>query len=255
MCAGSGRGCGAGLRCLILLLTLSFSLSSAALAVDLRHGQRKLGVALASSATELKAGREVSTPRTPEALLLMFLINPRYNAFLLKNPEVVPSVIDRMTEPGFAVAVYQAALHPKPYLHFADGWTDPEKLRSYVEVFDPKVILAWARALSNPGYYTEILLPLADQRKLLAWAAFLLGSRTPELVGPLIDPHTYLAWLTLLVNPDLAAHLAGPLRMMNPAQWFALLGTLMVSGQQAIRRFADQAALGEEFALHDTRVQ
>jgi len=46
------------------------------------RGKRVLGAALASSAMEHSAGQDISTPRTPEQLLLMFLINPRYNAYL-----------------------------------------------------------------------------------------------------------------------------------------------------------------------------
>lgn len=104
-------------------------------------------------------------------------------------------------------------------------------------MIDPRVILAWARALSNPGFYADIVVPLVEQRKLLAWAAFLFGSRTPDLIGPLLEPHTYLAWLTLPVNLDLNAHLAGP---------------LMVSGQHVVQRFADQGERGADLALAET---
>lgn len=239
--------------CTIILLSLAMAMPTVALAVETHVGKRKLGVALASSATEHMAGREVSTPRSPEALLLMFLINPRFNAYVLKNPEVMPSLMDRVTEPGFAVAVYQSALQPTAYLHFIDGWTDAEKLRSYFEVMDPRVILAWARALSHPGYYAELVAPMADQRKVLAWAAFLLGSRMPDFVGPPLDYRTYLNWLTLPVNPDLTGHLAGPLRMANPAQWVAMLGTMMVSTRQALQRFAAQGEAGEGWGVNDNR--
>lgn len=74
---------GTRIRAWHLLLGLSLVFTAPVQAVDARLGHRRLGVALASSATELKAGREVSTSRTPEEMLLMFLINPRYNAFVL----------------------------------------------------------------------------------------------------------------------------------------------------------------------------
>jgi hypothetical protein len=115
------------------------------------RGKRVLGAALASSAIELSAGEERSTPRAPEQLLLMFLINPRYNAYLWRHPETMPSLADRMSEPGFALAAYQAVMKPDSYLHFLKGWTDIEKLRGYFEIMDPAVIQGWAGAAMNPN--------------------------------------------------------------------------------------------------------
>lgn len=229
---------GIGLLALLAALTLGHIAHAAADGFDARKGRRLLGAALSSSAVEHTLGGDVSTPRTPEQLLLMFLINPRYNAYVVKHPEVVPSLLDRMAEPGFLIAMYQAALDPEAYLHFLEGWTDVEKMRSYLEVLDPAVFMAWANTLSNPGFYMALYDYMAEPRKLRAWIAFALGSRLNELVAPPLDPRAYLTWLTLPLNPKLMSHLQGPLRLTNPAQWFTIAGTLMASGQEAIVRFA-----------------
>lgn len=82
----------------------------------------------------------------------------------------------------------------------------------------------------------------------------MLGGRIPDVVGPPLDYRTYLNWLTLPVNPDLTRHLAGPLRMINPAQWAALVGTTMVSAQQTVQRFAGQGEAGSVWGVNDIRV-
>ncbi len=226
------------LKGLLAGLALVLSVHAVAADFDARPGRRMLGAALASSATELSQGREISTPRTPEQLLLMFLVNPRYNAYLWKHPEVMPHLMDQMAEPGFLVAMYQTALHPEAYLHFLEGWTDIEKLRSYFEMMDPAVMLAWAGAMSSPAFYVALFAPMAEPRKYQAWAAFMMGSRLPDFAAPLLDPQTYLTWLTLPLNPALMSHLQGPLRLLNPARWFGMAGTAMDSGNQAVQRFA-----------------
>jgi hypothetical protein len=237
---GHAQGRLGGALALIVLL-LGLALPAEADPFDSRQGRRMLGAALASSALEHTLAGEVSTPRTTSELLLMFLINPRYNAYVLKHPQVLPSLLDRMMEPGFQVALFQGALHPEAYMHFLAGWTDMEKMRSYFEVMDPAVFLAWARTLSSPGFYLALYEPLAAPEKSRSWGGFMLGSRLPDFLTMGLNPRTYLAWLTLPFNSDLMGHLEGPLRMMYPTQWATIAGTLMQSGQQAVNRFAAPA--------------
>lgn len=227
-----------GRAILMALLLVGLALPVLADNFDAVKGRRMLGIALASSAMEHSQGQDISTPRTPEQLLFMFLINPRYNAYLLKHPEVIPSLLDRMAEPGFLVATYQSVLHPEAYLHFLEGWTDVEKMRGYFETIDPAVLVTWAHILTNPGFYMALYEPLIAPRKLQAWINFMFGSRASDLLLPAFNPQTYLTWLTLPFNPALLRHIEGPLRLANPMQWFAIAGAVMQSSLQATQRFA-----------------
>ncbi len=201
------------------------------------RGKRVLGAALASSAMEHSAGQDISTPRTPEQLLLMFLINPRYNAYLWRHPETMPSLFDRMSEPGFALAAYQATMEPDSYLHFLKGWTDIEKLRGYFEIMDPAVFLGWAGAAMNPNSYMAMYQSMAAPEKMRNWMLFALGSRIPEIVLPVANPQTYLDWMTLPVNPNTYRQLQEPMRMLNPLQPVILWNAMLESGLQAMGRF------------------
>jgi hypothetical protein len=209
---------------------------------DALRGKRVLGAALASSAMEHSAGEDVSTPRTPENLLLMFLISPRYNAYLWKHPETMPNLMDRMTEPGFMLATYRATMQPEACLHFLQGWTDLEKMRSYFEMLDPKVILAWAGAAADPASYRAMFERLSDPGKLRNWMTFAMGSRVQEILEPLLSPQTYVLWLTLPFSPATATQLQGPMRMLNPAQPLIMASTMLDSGMQAMQRFISPAS-------------
>lgn len=204
---------------------------------DPARGKRVLGAALASSAMEHNADKEFSTPRTPEELLFMFLINPRYNAYLWRHPETLPSLMDRMTEPGFLLAAYQAALRPESYLHFLKGWTDIEKMRSYFEIMDPAVFVGWAGAAVSPFSYLAMAQRLTAPEKLRNWTGFAFGGRLPEMIQPVANQDMYMAWFSLPVNPHTYAQLQGPVRMLNPVQPLVMWSAAMDSGLEAIRRF------------------
>lgn len=222
---------------LLMALTLAAGLARAE-DFDPARGKRVLGATLASSAMEHNADKEFSTPRTPEELLLMFLINPRYNAYLWRHPETLPSLMDRMIEPGFILATYQAALRPDSYLHFLKGWTDIEKMRGYFEIMDPAVFVGWAGAAMSPVGYLAMAQRLAAPGKLRNWTVFALGGRLPEMIQPVANPEMYAAWFTLPVDPDTHAQLQGPMRILNPAQPMVMWSAAMDSGLQALRRFA-----------------
>jgi len=228
---------------LLSILLVPADSAASADSFDPVRGKRVLGAALASSAMEHSAGEEFSTPRTPEQLLLMFLINPRYNAYLWRHPETMPSLAERMIEPGFALATYEAALRPESYLHFLKGWTDIERLRSYFEVLDPDVVLAWAGAAMNPAFYGAMVERVAAPGKVRNWTLFALGTRVPEMVWPMANPATWVSWLTLPVNPNTYLQLQGPMRMVNPLQPLVMAGAAMDSGKEALRRFIEPVRL------------
>ncbi len=233
-----------GFRLLPLLAALALAAGLArAEDFDPARGKRVLGAALASSAMEHNADQEFSTPRTPEELLLMFLINPRYNAYLWRHPETLPKLADRMSEPGFMLAAYRAALRPDSYLHFLKGWTDIEKMRSYFEIMDPAVFVGWAGAAMNPSAYLTLFEYLAAPAKMSNWMSFAMGGRLPEMVQTVASPETYLAWLTLPANPNTMIQLQGPMRMLNPMQPALMGGAVMESGLEAMRRFLAPARL------------
>lgn len=202
---------------------------------DIARGQRMLSAALASSAIEHSAGEDVTTPRTPDQQMLMFLISPRYNAYLWAHPETLPHVVDRAAEPGFLIAAYQATWRPDAYLHFLNGWMDIEKLRTYFELIDPHVMVTWA----DPRIWITIPARLADQGRIARWTHFAMGGRLPELVEPALSADTYAAWLMLPFDARSATRLREPLRVVNPVQPLIMADAIMDSGMRALRRFAE----------------
>lgn len=209
---------------------------------DAQRGRRMLSGALASSAMEHTGSGDVSTPRTSEQLLLMFLISPRYNAYLWSHPETIPSVLDRISEPGFLVAAYHYGVQPEPYLHFVKGFTDIEKLRSYFEILDPAVFKSWIAASTDPASWLAVYRHFSDPVKLRNWQAFMMAGRLPELAGPWMVPDTYMAWMPPPANPDTWRQLEGPLRMINPMQPMIVWNAAMDSGARAMRRFVTTQA-------------
>lgn len=240
------HGLRAFLVCLLIICLSPVDAGARTDGFDPVRGKRIMGAALASSAMEHSAGAEFSTPRTSDQLLLMFLINPRYNAYLWRHPETMPSVADRMTEPGFLLAVYQAAMEPASYLHFLKGWTDIERLRGYFEIMDPAVFLAWVGAAMDLNSYAAMHERMAAPEKLRNWMLFALGSRMPEILHPVATPKTVLDWITLPVNPETYRQLQGPMRMLNPMQPLILWDALFESSQQAMRRFLSPGAADHE---------
>lgn len=232
---------GSWLAFLIALLAV-LSSPPASADFDAVRGKRVLGAALASSAMEHSGGEDLSTPRTPEQLLLMFLVSPRYNAYLWTHPETMPSLMNRMSEPGFLLAAYQAAMQPEIYLHFLQGWTDLEKMRSYFEILDPAVCLAWGSLATSPASYISMYERMSDPVKLRNWMTFAMGSRIPEMLQPVVSPQTYTTWLTLPFNPRTAADLQGPMQMLNPMQPMIMWNTVVDSGMQAMQRFISPAS-------------
>lgn len=196
-----------------------------------------LSSALASSAQELTGGEELSTPRSSEQHLLMFLINPRYNAYLWGRPEIFPSLVDRMSEPGFIVGTMNSVIQPEPYFHFVKGFTDLEKMRSYFELLDPMVIRNWAAAVASPASWLALYGHMSEPAKWRNWMAFATGAHWPEMLRPISDRQTYAAWMTLPINPETYRQLQGPLRMANPWQPLIVMGVMTNSGVQAVQRF------------------
>ncbi len=204
---------------------------------EILRGQRMLSAALASSAIEHSANQDVSTPRTPEQQLLMFVISPRYNAYLWAHPETLPYVVDRAVEPGFLLAAYQATWRPEAYLHFLSGWTDIEKLRAYFELVDPNVIVTWATTASDPTMRSGAYTRLSDAGKLARWVKFAMGGRLPDVIEPAKAAATYTAWLSLSLDARMSRQLRDSVRVLNPAQHLVMANAVMDAGMHALQRF------------------
>ncbi|MGO9445374.1 MAG: hypothetical protein ACLPXB_11440 [Thiobacillaceae bacterium] len=204
---------------------------------DLGRAKQKLGQAMTSSALEREAGEDVATPRTPSELLVIFLANPKYNAYVLRNPDVLPALMDRITEPRFFMAGWGTAAAPEVYLNFMQGWTDIEKMRSYWEVADPEVISAWWLQMGNPNFYAVLVRAMTNPGKLGRWAAFLTNPAGAAKGPPCGPEETFHAWFSLPWNPTLYRHLETPIHWLSPAQPGTVAAAFMGSASLAWRRF------------------
>lgn len=146
------------------------------------------------------------------------------NGAAFKSPRVFLQWLDVVTDPAIWLEYGNRALDPHYYVRTMSSMIDPGMPKNWLEWSNPEIPENWARAASEPDFYSGLGAIVFDPNRYMRWAMLPVDERSWRLAGKAANPETWLKWMTAPVDAKSGALYAKALDMENASKWLQAWG-------------------------------
>lgn len=146
------------------------------------------------------------------------------NGWAFKSPRNFLKWLDVFSDPGIYLEFGRRGMDPDQWIASLDSLMDPGTPRNHLEWTNPAIYNEWAKAATEPAFYTAVNSLLFDPGRMMRWVMLPLDGQAWNLLGTAVNPNTWLKWLNAPQDAKTQALFAKAADPETARRWLEALG-------------------------------